>query len=94
MSSGLRQLKGDTVKRRLSVDWYDDVNDAVVTARPNPLMGNVLVATVELRPGVAADGMPKQLRSWVRDRAPRTHVPATVDIVERLEIASTGKVIR
>ncbi|MEQ9164203.1 MAG: AMP-binding protein, partial [Ilumatobacter fluminis] len=73
---------------------HDDVNDAVVTARPNPLMGNVLVATVELRPGVAADGMPKQLRSWVRDRAPRTHVPATVDIVERLEISSTGKVIR
>ena len=28
MSSGLRQLKGDTVKGRLSVDWYDDVNDA------------------------------------------------------------------
>lgn len=73
---------------------HADVNDAVVTARPNPLMGNVLVATVELRPGVAADGMPKQLRSWVRGRAPRTHVPATVDIVERLEIASTGKVIR
>jgi acyl-CoA synthetase (AMP-forming)/AMP-acid ligase II len=73
---------------------HPDVVDAVVSAKPNPMTGNLLVAQVELTPDSDATGAGKRLRSHVRERAPGTHVPATVKIVERLDVATTGKATR
>lgn len=73
---------------------HPDVVDAVVSAKPNPMTGNLLVAQVELHPGADAAGAGKRLRLHVRERAPGTHVPASVKIVERLDVAQTGKVTR
>jgi acyl-coenzyme A synthetase/AMP-(fatty) acid ligase len=73
---------------------HPSVADVVVAARPNPMTGNVLVAQVVPADGVAADGLPKELRAWVRRNAPGTHVPATVTLVDRLEMSATGKAVR
>jgi acyl-CoA synthetase (AMP-forming)/AMP-acid ligase II len=73
---------------------HPDVVEAVVSARPNPMTGNVLVAQVTLAAGADAEGVSKRLRSWVRDRAPRTHVPASVSVTDEVGISPTGKVTR
>ncbi|MFW2335040.1 AMP-binding protein [Ilumatobacter sp.] len=73
---------------------HPDVVEAVVSAKTNPMTGNVLVATVTLAESADRDGVNKRLRSWVRDRAPRTHVPASVSVVEHIEVSATGKVAR
>lgn len=73
---------------------HPDVVEAVVSSKPNPMMGNVLVARVTLGPDADPDGVPKRLRSWVRDRAPGTHVPASVTVVDELGVSATGKVTR
>lgn len=73
---------------------HPDVVEAVVNAKSNPMTGNVLVATVTLAESADRDGVNKRLRSWVRGRAPRTHVPASVSVVEHIEVSATGKVAR
>lgn len=73
---------------------HPEVTEAVVTSRPNPMLGNVLVAAVTVTDAVDRDTVTKELRAWVRDRAPRTHVPASVTVHDDLALASTGKVIR
>ncbi len=73
---------------------HPDVVEAVVSAKPNPMMGNVLTARVSLCDSADPDGVSKRLRSWVRGQAPRTHVPASISVVEDLEVSSTGKVVR
>lgn len=73
---------------------HPDVGEAMVTAKPNPMMGNVLVAHVALVDSADPAGVSKRLRSWVRERAPRTHVPASVDVVDELEVSATGKLQR
>ena len=70
------------------------VVEAVVTARPNPMTGNVLIADVTIDDAHEPVPQPKELRSWVRQRAPRTHVPATISICDTLSLAPTGKIIR
>lgn len=73
---------------------HPDVVEAVVSSKPNPMTGNVLVARVTLTPTADPDGVSKRLRSWVRDRAPGTHVPASVTVVDELHMTATGKVER
>lgn len=73
---------------------HPDVLEAVVTAKPNAMTGNVLVARVVVSDSAERDGLAKQLRSWVRGRAPGTHVPASVSVVDELEVSTTGKVTR
>jgi acyl-coenzyme A synthetase/AMP-(fatty) acid ligase len=70
------------------------VLDAVVTATPNPLAGNLLVAQVVPRPDVERAGLGKVLRAHVRAHAPTTHVPATVKVVDELEVSTAGKAVR
>jgi acyl-coenzyme A synthetase/AMP-(fatty) acid ligase len=70
------------------------VADAVVTATPNPLAGNLLVARVVAAPDAERAGLGKLLRAFVREHAPSTHVPATVKVVDELETSATGKVVR
>ncbi len=73
---------------------HPDVVEAVVSAKPNPMMGNVLVAQVTLIEGTDTTGIAKQLRRWVRDRASGSHVPASVAVVDELQVSATGKVQR
>lgn len=73
---------------------HPDVVEAVVTAKANAMVGNVLVARVVLADSASNETGPKQLRSWVREHAPSTHVPATVRIEDTLELSPTGKVSR
>jgi acyl-coenzyme A synthetase/AMP-(fatty) acid ligase len=70
------------------------VVDAVVTATPNALAGNLLVARVVAAPDVERAGLGKQLRAFVRSNAPSTHVPATVKVVDELETSAAGKAVR
>jgi acyl-coenzyme A synthetase/AMP-(fatty) acid ligase len=70
------------------------VVDAVVTATPNPLAGNLLVARVVAAPDAERAGLGKQLRIFVREHAPSTHVPATVKVVDELETSTAGKAVR
>jgi acyl-coenzyme A synthetase/AMP-(fatty) acid ligase len=70
------------------------VVDAVVTATPNPLAGNLLVARVVAAPDAERAGLGKQLRVFVREHAPSTHVPATVKVVDELETSTAGKAVR
>jgi acyl-coenzyme A synthetase/AMP-(fatty) acid ligase len=70
------------------------VADAVVTATPNPLAGNLLVARVVPVADAERAGLAKMLRAFVRDRAPSTHVPATVKVVDEIDTSAAGKAVR
>ena len=73
---------------------HDDVVEAVVMAKANALSGNILMAQVVARDGVDRGVLRKGLRAWVRDRAPGTHVPAMIKVVDALDVSTTGKVAR
>lgn len=73
---------------------HPDVVDAVVTATPNPLAGNLLLASVVPAAGVDGAALRGGLRAWVRARASAAHVPARVSVVERVEHPVTGKAQR
>jgi fatty-acyl-CoA synthase len=70
------------------------VADAVVTAKPNALVGNMLVASVVATSDADRSGLGKVLRAFVREHAPSTHVPASVKVVDELELSGTGKAVR
>lgn len=69
---------------------HPDVHDVRVTSQPSSLAGNLLVADVVAGRGVTAG----QLRAWVRERAPLSHVPAQVRFAEELATGATGKALR
>lgn len=69
---------------------HPEIEDARVTAQPSSLAGNVLIADVVSGGGVTAG----QLRAWVRERAPISHVPARIRFVEQLATGATGKALR
>jgi acyl-CoA synthetase (AMP-forming)/AMP-acid ligase II len=73
---------------------HPDVIEAIVSAKPNPMMGNVLVAQVTLTDDADPTGVAKRLRRWVRDQAPGSHVPASVSVVDELEVSAAGKALR
>lgn len=73
---------------------HHGVIEAVVTAKPNPMSGNVLVAQVVARPEVDAKALRKELRSWARSQVPSTHVPAMIQVVDAVKTSTTGKVKR
>lgn len=73
---------------------HPHVLEAVVSSRPNAMTGNILVARVTLSDDADRHGLSKRLRSWVRQHAPSTHVPASVTVVDELHISATGKVKR
>lgn len=73
---------------------HPGVVDAVVSATPNALVGNLLVARVVAAPDAERAGLGKELRAFVRGNAPSTHVPATVKVVDELETSAAGKAVR
>ena len=71
---------------------HPDVLDAVVNPKKNPVTGEILTATVALKPGASIDSA--GIRQWVREQAPLHHVPATVRLVDSLDESAAGKVVR
>lgn len=69
---------------------HPEVQDARVTAQRSSVAGNLLVADVVASDGVTAG----QLRAWVRERAPISHVPARIHFAEQLTTGATGKALR
>lgn len=69
---------------------HPEIEDARVTAQPSSLAGNVLIADVVSGGGVTAG----QLRAWVRERTPISHVPARICFVDELATGVTGKALR
>ncbi len=69
---------------------HTDVTDARVTAQPSSLVGNLLIADVVAGEGVTAG----QLRAWMRERVPISHVPARIRFAEQLNTGDTGKALR
>jgi acyl-coenzyme A synthetase/AMP-(fatty) acid ligase len=72
---------------------HPQVIDAAVQAKANPFSGAILTAKV-----VACEGAPedfsKQLRIWMKSNSPIHFVPATIQVVDSLEISQAGKVNR
>ncbi|WP_338837336.1 amino acid adenylation domain-containing protein [Gordonia polyisoprenivorans] len=69
-----------------------DVSEAVVAARRTPAGERVLVAWVIPAPGPPVDGA--SLREQVRTVLPRSVVPASITLVDRLPLGPTGKIDR
>ncbi|MGX7694817.1 amino acid adenylation domain-containing protein [Gordonia polyisoprenivorans] len=69
-----------------------DVSEAVVAARRTPAGERVLVAWVIPAPGSPVDGA--SLREQVRTVLPRSVVPASITLVDRLPLGPTGKIDR
>lgn len=69
---------------------HPGVADAVVVARADPRLGQVPVALVEPRPGVALDGV--DVVSGARDRLAPYEVPVAVHVVDALPRTPSAKV--
>ncbi|MDB5985937.1 MAG: AMP-dependent synthetase and ligase [Nevskia sp.] len=67
------------------------VLDAAVVGLPEPRLGEIPVAAVELRAG-AETPTEEQLKAYVREHLPAHHVPAQIRIVERLPRTPSLKV--
>jgi long-chain acyl-CoA synthetase len=80
----------DTVARALRS--HVDVNDAAVAGLPDPRLGSVPVAAVELRPGASAT--PDELREYCRSSLTPYEIPAEVYVVDELPRGAALKVDR
>lgn len=93
-SSGVVNIGGANVwpeQVETELRSHEDVLEVTVTAKPNPLAGNMLIATVVPTPTADREGLGKRVRKWARQELPGTHVPAMVKVVDELTIAATGK---
>lgn len=70
------------------------VADAAVTAKSNPFSGQILTARVVPAPGADAQGLGKVLRGWMRQQVPNAQVPATITVVDALDVSAAGKAAR
>ncbi len=73
---------------------HPGVDDVVVTAKANAMSGSILVASVVPAAGYESEGFGKAIRTWMRGQVPKTHVPAVVKIVPKIEVSGAGKAIR
>jgi acyl-coenzyme A synthetase/AMP-(fatty) acid ligase len=60
----------------------DNIEDVLVRARPNPVTGQVVAATVRLRAQEDLDGLRRRLRQFCRERLAPYKIPASVEIAE------------
>lgn len=72
---------------------HPGVADAMVQGVPNALSGSILVARVV--PTFQADPrLDRQIRAWLRKRAPAHWIPARIAIVDDLATNANGKAVR
>lgn len=88
---------GENLSPRLiedAVRWHPAVLSCCVIGGPHADLGEVPVAFVRLRDGETPRPDDVELRAFVADRLPRTHVPATVRFVDAWPETSVGKIDR
>ena len=73
---------------------HPDILDAHVGATPNPLVGNLLVASIVVVEHVNSEELRKSLRHWLRERCPSVMVPAKISIKDSLISSESGKIQR
>lgn len=74
---------------------HPDVGMVQVYAKKNPIMGALVAADIQLRPGAEAHaGLRDELKSWLAARLERHKVPAFIRIVDTFETNAAGKLKR
>lgn len=74
---------------------HPDVGMVQVYAKKNPIMGALVAADIQLRPGAEAHpALRDDLKSWLATRLERHKVPAFIRIVDAFETNAAGKLKR
>jgi acetyl-CoA synthetase len=74
---------------------HPDVSECAVTGAPHPLRGQVIKASVILRPGrKPSETLKKELRAFVKANASAYKVPRIIEFVESFPMTVTGKIRR
>lgn len=74
---------------------HADVLFARVRPRPSSIMGNLVEASVVVKPGCKPGSeFVRDLRQFCRQRLPHHKVPAFIDVVPALELSAAGKLKR
>ena len=68
------------------------VAEAAVIGRPDPKLGEEVVAFVALKPGASAD--PDELVDWCKERLAAYKYPREVRVVPELPKGATGKILK
>jgi long-chain acyl-CoA synthetase len=68
------------------------VAEASVVGRPDPDLGEIVVACVVLRPGATADA--EELHSWCVERLAKYKTPAEVLFLNALPKSGIGKILK
>ena len=72
----------------------DNVRDVSVYGEPNPLLGKVLAARVNLVQPEPLDSFKKRLRAYCRERLPNYKIPARIEITEADQFGNRLKKLR
>jgi acyl-CoA synthetase (AMP-forming)/AMP-acid ligase II len=67
------------------------VVEARVRGMPNPISGQVVVAEIVTRPDVDRESLVRDVAAACRRDLPRFQVPGLIKVVERIDIAESGK---
>ena len=66
--------------------------EAAVIGRPDPSLGEEVVAVVALKPGASADA--DEIRAWCKERLAAYKYPRRVVLVDALPKGPTGKILK
>jgi len=74
---------------------HPDVAQCCITARPSPIMGNLLTLSVVPRdPATDSVALKREIKVWCKERLPRPAQPATIKIVAEIAMSASGKLER
>jgi long-chain acyl-CoA synthetase len=68
------------------------VAEAAVIGKPDPKLGEEVVAVVALKPGAVAE--PAEIQAWCKERLAAYKYPREVRIVDELPKGPTGKILK
>lgn len=72
----------------------DNVRDVSVFGEPSPLLGNILVARVNLIEPEPFDEFKRRLRKFCRDRLPSFKIPARIELTDQVQFGHRLKKLR
>lgn len=76
------------------LQMMDDVDDAVVSAEPNPITGQMVTARVKLRSNESVADFRKRMRLFCKDRLSNYMIPQKVVLVEEVRYGERFKKLR